>query len=241
MTARIPLFEFMPYGAPELLAASRNHMLRAQAASCALMIALFATAMYVVPRTVRPPEIVVLRPPICPVLPPMPMVKPQAPTLPHAPIAPAPSGIVLPVPNEMPIDEVIAPPSATAFTGTGTTEVPGYVEPGTVIGAPPVLEDTLPARGVPVHVDQPPVAIAQPRPNYPDIAREAGIEGNVRVYILIGKDGHVLRAELDDKVHVPMLDASALEGAKRWVFTPAYVNGHPVAVWETLPFEFTLH
>jgi len=241
MTARIPLFEFMPYGAPELLAASRNHMLRAQAASCALMIALFATALLVVPREMRPSEIV-LPPPSFHPIPIAPTVEPIPPTLPHTSIAPPAShtGIVVPVSDEAKIEDVVTP-TAADVTGTGTATDEPSVEPGAVAGPPPVMEDTLPARGVPVRVDQPPVAIAQPRPNYPDIAREAGIEGNVRVYILIGKDGHVLRAELDDKVHVPMLDASALEGAKRWVFTPAYVNGHPVAVWETLPFEFTLH
>jgi len=241
MTARISLFDFMPYGAPELLAASRRHMLRAQAASCALMLALFATAVLVVPRETHVPEIVLL-PPVFHPKPIAPIVEPKVPKLPHTTIVPpaAHSGMVVPVDDEAKIDEVITP---TAADVTGVGPATGEVaQPGDVSAvATAVIEDTLPVRGVPIHVDQPPVAIAQPLPVYPDIAREAGIEGKVRVYILIGKDGHVLRAEVDDKVHAPMLDAAALEAAKRWVFTPAYTHGRPVAVWDVLPFEFTLH
>jgi protein TonB len=203
------------------------------------MLALFAVAMLVVPRDTPAPAVAIPPPSYAP-MPLVPRFEPTPPRVPQAPIAHAP-GAGIPVPVPLQPDEVIAPPSATHVAGTGTADAEPYAGPAISSAPPPVIEDTLPARGVTIHVDQPPVAIAQPLPVYPDMARETGIEGHVRVYILIGKDGRVLRAELDDRVHVPVLDAAALEAAKRWVFTPAYLHGHPVAVWDALPFEFTLH
>jgi protein TonB len=79
------------------------------------------------------------------------------------------------------------------------------------------------------------------KPDYPDLAREAGVEGLVVVHALIGKDGRVLRVELDPKKNVLMLNAAALEAAMKWKFTPALANGHPVVVWYAIPFKFVLH
>ena len=79
------------------------------------------------------------------------------------------------------------------------------------------------------------------KPEYPSFARDAGVEGLVLVHALIGKDGRVVRAEVDAKHSIPMLNQTALEAAKRWVFTPATTNGHPVAVWYAIPFRFVLH
>jgi len=52
----------------------------------------------------------------------------------------------------------------------------------------------------------------------------------VRVLVLIGRDGHVREAKLDEHVHVPLLDAVALEAARKRVFTPARSSGRAVAV-----------
>ena len=73
------------------------------------------------------------------------------------------------------------------------------------------------------------------------LVQEAGFDGKVLVHMLIGKDGHVLRAEVDEKLHAPLLDAAALEAALRWEFRPELVNGHPVAVWVTAQFAVRLH
>ena len=54
---------------------------------------------------------------------------------------------------------------------------------------------------------------------------------SVGVYVMVGKDGRVMRAELDEKQQVPMLNEAALAAARRWVFTPGYANGNPVVCW----------
>jgi outer membrane biosynthesis protein TonB len=37
-----------------------------------------------------------------------------------------------------------------------------------------------------------------------------------------------------------ILSEAAVEAAKQFVFTPAYVTGGPVAVWVAIPFDFRL-
>ena len=76
-------------------------------------------------------------------------------------------------------------------------------------------------------------------PAYPDIAREAGVDGTVMVQALVGKDGRVKDTRVVKSI--PMLDASALTAVKQWVFKPALSNNKPVAVWVAVPVRFTLH
>ena len=57
---------------------------------------------------------------------------------------------------------------------------------------------------------------------------------------LLTDDGRVREARVDERQHVPLLDEAALEAAKKWVFSPAQVNGHAVSVWSAIPFSFRL-
>src|SRR5438105_4181164 len=83
------------------------------------------------------------------------------------------------------------------------------------------------------------------RPNlaadYPEIAKQAGVEGWVLVHVLVGRDGRIVDVRLDERRHVPMLDESALAAARQFVFEAATSNAHPVAAWVDVPFHFTLH
>src|SRR5262249_25988292 len=105
----------------------------------------------------------------------------------------------------------------------------------------PPAEEPLPPPGTHVWAEQYPEAITQITPTYPEIARQAGVEGLVIVNVLVGKTGRVLDARLDEKRHVPMLNEAALAAARQWVFTPALANGRPVAVWTGIPFKFRLN
>ncbi len=73
---------------------------------------------------------------------------------------------------------------------------------------------------------------------YPDIAREAGIEGRVTVKVLVGENGSVIKVGSvsgNDAFHDEVRDkASDLQ------FTPGLQNGKPVKVWVTVPFNFKL-
>lgn len=83
-----------------------------------------------------------------------------------------------------------------------------------------------------------PVRLSMKRPEYPDMARMAGIEGVVTVQVLVGKDGRVSKTKVTDGP-VP-LHAAAVAAAMSAVFQAATTDGRPVAVWVAMPIKFTL-
>ncbi len=84
-----------------------------------------------------------------------------------------------------------------------------------------------------------PMIIFRAVPEYPDIAKRAGIEGTVIVQVLLNKDGKVKKALLG-KTSDEVFTESALAAAQKWVFTPALMQGKPVTVWVSIPFQFRL-
>ena len=89
-------------------------------------------------------------------------------------------------------------------------------------------------------VEKPPKALddSQPRPEYPEIAREAGIVGKVFVMVLVGKDGKV--EQIGDITGPEVFHEAAKKAALQWEFSPAIQNDKPVRVWVSLPFNFQL-
>jgi protein TonB len=75
-------------------------------------------------------------------------------------------------------------------------------------------------------------------PAYPDIAREAGVEGTVMIRVLVGEDGFVKDMMIVQSVQ--MLDDAAVNAAQTAVFKPALQKDKPVAVWMVIPIEFSL-
>ncbi len=90
-------------------------------------------------------------------------------------------------------------------------------------------------------VDELPVPITMVKPEYPELGREAGVEGTVVVRALVGKDGRVKQAFAEPAHSVAILDGAALDAVKRWVFKPALTHNQPVPVWVSIPMRFTLH
>jgi TonB family protein len=89
-----------------------------------------------------------------------------------------------------------------------------------------------------VAVEEMPVLVSMPKPVYPPIAREAAVEGVVKLEILIGRDGRVRDARI--LVSVPLLDRAAREAALQAVFKPAIQAHKPVEVWVQIPIRFRL-
>lgn len=83
-----------------------------------------------------------------------------------------------------------------------------------------------------------PEVVKQARPDYPELARKAGIEGRVTVKVLIGTKGDVEKVEVV-KGH-PMLNDSAVEAAKQWKFKPGKQRDRVVKVWMNIPIDFKL-
>ena len=88
-------------------------------------------------------------------------------------------------------------------------------------------------------VEKKPTPKKQAKPSYPEIARKAGIEGTVTVYVLVDKRGKV---EALGQIHGnEVFHEAAKEAAWKWEFTPAIQNDKPVKVWVSLPFKFRLN
>jgi protein TonB len=64
-------------------------------------------------------------------------------------------------------------------------------------------------------------------PEYPQVAQEQGIQGNVTVRVTIGPQGQVLAAVISSSSGNPLLDEAALKAAKETTYKPPMVNGVP--------------
>jgi protein TonB len=87
-------------------------------------------------------------------------------------------------------------------------------------------------------VSKKPEVIKKVQPEYPDLARRAGIEGKVVCKIVVGKDGLVKSATVIKSI--PMLDDAALAAVKQWVFSPGEQRDRKVQVNMTVPIDFRL-
>ncbi len=82
--------------------------------------------------------------------------------------------------------------------------------------------------------------IHQVQPEYPRLARQAGLEGKVWIKALVASDGTVRDAVIYKSSGTPALDDAALAVAKENKFKPAIQNGRPVAMWVTYKVDFVI-
>lgn len=76
-------------------------------------------------------------------------------------------------------------------------------------------------------------------PEYPPIARAAGIEGTVVLQATISKTGTIENVRV---VSGPiMLQRAAVDAVRQWRYRPYLLNGEPVEVETTVNVQFTLH
>lgn len=104
----------------------------------------------------------------------------------------------------------------------------------------PVQED-LPSKDefIDVQVEPKPVQNIQSLVEYPEVAKRSGVEGKVTASVLIAKDGHVEKVEIE-KSDNEIFNQAAITALKKARFTPAIQNGNPVPVWWTVPIVFRL-
>ncbi|MFB3147948.1 MAG: energy transducer TonB [Thermodesulfobacteriota bacterium] len=79
-----------------------------------------------------------------------------------------------------------------------------------------------------------------PKPKYPRAARKRGFEGEVKLKVFVLKNGKVGKIEITRPSGHEMLDQSALEAVKDWVFIPGKENGREISSWVTVPITFQL-
>jgi protein TonB len=80
--------------------------------------------------------------------------------------------------------------------------------------------------------------ISGPPPVYPLLARQARIEGTVRLEAVISREGAILN--LRAVSGHPLLIPAALAAVEQWTFRPTFLNGDPVEVATTIDVTFTL-
>ena len=122
--------------------------------------------------------------------------------------------------------------------------VPGGVEggvPGGVVGGIVGGMPDAPPPPTAVRVGgqiKEPKKLKNVAPVYPDIAKQARVQGIVILECTISPQGKVT----DVKVlrGIPLLDAAAQEAVKQWVYSPTLLNGVPVPVIMTVTVQFTL-
>jgi TonB family protein len=76
-------------------------------------------------------------------------------------------------------------------------------------------------------------------PVYPEQAKREGIQGTVKLAIVINEEGFVYEAKGNPENN-PVLEQAAIPAVKRWRFSPFLMKGVPVAIETTATVNFTL-
>ena len=109
---------------------------------------------------------------------------------------------------------------------------------GTGPPAPPARAVEPPAPVRPGGSIRPPQKTHHVAPDYPALARSAGVSGIVILEALIAEDGSVRDVKVTRSV--PLLDPAAVAAVRQWRFTPTLLNGVPVRVIMTVTVAFNL-
>ena len=178
-----------------------------------------------------------------------PMSAPPPPPPPPAPrAAQAPKVLAKPItPNTAFVAPVEVPQEIKPEEGLdlGDTGVAGGVEggvPGGVVGgvvgglpdAPPPPQQAVRVGG---QIKEP-KKLKHVAPLYPDIARQARVQGVVILECTISPQGKVTNVSV--LRGIPLLDQAAQDAVKQWVYTPTLLNGVPVPVIMTVTVNFKL-
>lgn len=116
------------------------------------------------------------------------------------------------------------------YSGVG---VEGGTAGGLAPGADEVFSETV--------VDEVPMLLAAPAPEYPSLLRQAGITGRVVLQAIVDTTG---RAEPSSIKVVESPNVGFERASRQWMlkalFRPARLRGRPVRVYVHLPLDFTI-
>jgi len=85
---------------------------------------------------------------------------------------------------------------------------------------------------------KPPKAIVQVHPEYPLLAKQARIQGQVQIDAILDEQGNVV--EMRVVSGPPLLHQAALDALKQWKYEPVYLNDQPIAVEMIVTINFQL-
>jgi protein TonB len=90
-----------------------------------------------------------------------------------------------------------------------------------------------------MHFEMPPRLVSSAVPEYPELARKAGVEGFVIVHVTVDGTGRVVDAWIAAS-EAEILNDPAIKAAYEHVFDPALQNDVPVKATISLRFRFSL-
>lgn len=85
---------------------------------------------------------------------------------------------------------------------------------------------------------RPPRAVLQARPEYPLLAKQARIQGQVQIDAVLDEQGNVVEMKIVSGP--PLLYQAALDALKKWKYEPTYLNEQPIAVQMIVTVTFVL-
>ncbi|MBV8847866.1 MAG: energy transducer TonB [Bryobacterales bacterium] len=228
------------------------------------LLAIFAAVPLVYVQTLPAPElpiaVIMPRPPAPPPSPPPAAAPARHQTVAKNTVAPRKFNFQpLPAPSKTPQrveqTQIAAAPSLGDIGSTAGA--PSGVPGGQVGGMIGGIANSLP--GPPATPPPPPAKPAEPAaparirvggnvaaakllhevtPAYPKLAKEARVNGVVRMKAVIAKDGTV--EDLQVLSGHPLLVPAAMDAVKKWVYKPTYLNGLPAEVETEIDVKFTL-
>jgi len=103
------------------------------------------------------------------------------------------------------------------------------------------LGDGIPEPGTFIPHSAAPVCTYRPMPDYPDMARQAGVEGRVTLQVFVSVDGVPLEVVVTGSSGMTSMDEAAVAAARITRWTAAQrADGAPVGVWTAMIYEFVL-
>jgi len=155
------------------------------------------------------------------------------------PVAAPTVGVPIPVPDEQaPPEQTIA--SQQEMSAQAAPSLGADLSSGAQITQDIKIEsDEDPDFNKFVPYEKGPEMVVAAKPEYPEIAKRAGITGKVFVKVLVDKEGRPKRAVVI-KSDSELFNQPAIDAAMKSAFTPAIQNQHPIAVWIVLPYKFQL-
>lgn len=103
------------------------------------------------------------------------------------------------------------------------------------------LSDNIPGPDTFIPFEEAPVIIENARPEYPRIAQQAGLTGEVWINVLIGKDGTVRNVRILKSSTTDVgFEEAAMQAAYKTLWKPAISNGQPIAEWTSYKVIFAL-
>lgn len=235
-----------PYGAMELKTCYQRNMLMSTLFITIVVMAGMAAAFLFSPAS----EVVVIKP-VVPVdtvsitiiLPPT--VTPDVPIIGGGVIQSSGDiGIPVPIADDAIIDDNVAIATKDDLAAINSQSLPGtdgsirdtlVIIPDQAFVDYPDMNEFIPYQHLPE-------MIYEAVPDYPRLARQAGMEASVWIKALVDKDGNVINAVVFKSSGTKAgFDEAAVVAAYNCKFRPAVQNGFPVPAWVTYKVEFILN